>query len=843
MDTLNPLSSEFKVGSGARADVTAANGGYAFAWTTPQGSRFTGPPEYMKLAQFRPDGSLLLAEMTLSSSVTRYGNFFSPPAIGRLNDGSIITVWSGKASDGLNDGYIPSNLYSSRLGLDGVITNVTLLNVPPLYPSSQPVPDLAPGPNSSFTLVFGQTLAAPGGPYLSTSELRTASYTASGTLALGPLTVNTPTSDRWEGGPAIARLSDNRTVAVWLTSDLAGSVEVRARLIDTAGNPIGTEFVLGTSAGDRTDVAALAGGGFVATWVSSANGKDVLARIYDANGVAQTAAFAVNATTAGAQTEPAVTTLSDGTFVISWTDASGTLGDSAGTSIHLRRYTAAGTPLGDEIRVNTDVIGDQTDSALAAANGNLAISWTSGTEVRALVLGVVNAVEGTIGDDVLTGTAAPDVLRGFAGNDVLSGLGGDDRLEGGPGNDTLSGGDGNDTLDPGTGIDTADGGPGIDTLSFESFAAAVTADLLAGNSVSGSSRAALSNLENIFGSAFADVLTGDAGPNRLEGRDGNDRLVGGDGNDTLLGGSGNDTLDPGRGIDLVDGGSGIDTLDLRSAPGAYIVDLNAQLTFDFANNETLASIEDVIGGPSNDMIFGSETTANVIDGGPGGADTLYGGGDPGDTISYASALRGVIVDFGVGKSYDGVDLDTFRSFEAAFGSAFDDQLFGTFTQVINPGTGGADTIVNPFLLAYDSNLRSLIIDLAAGAAFDGVDLDKLVGVHNVRGSAFDDQVFGSASDDRIDGGNGFDRLFGGPGNDIFVLRKGEADGDVILDFRGNGNQAGDTIELVGYSPGSTLAQLPGNPTAWLVTDAASGTIDVVRILGNVHVTDYSFVLG
>ena len=101
--------------------------------------------------------------------------------------------------------------------------------------------------------------------------------------------------------------------------------------------------------------------------------------------------------------------------------------------------------------------------------------------------------------------------------------------------------------------------------------------------------------------------------------------MGGDGNDVLLGGDGNDVIDPGAGIDLVDGGAGTDTLDLGSATGAYIVDLNVQVTYDYLNAETLASIESVIGTRFNDAIYGSETMANVIDGGDGGADTLYGG--------------------------------------------------------------------------------------------------------------------------------------------------------------------------------------------------------------------------
>ncbi|NBU27195.1 MAG: hypothetical protein EBS42_02980, partial [Caulobacteraceae bacterium] len=45
----------------------------------------------------------------------------------------------------------------------------------------------------------------------------------------------------------------------------------------------------------------------------------------------------------------------------------------------------------------------------------------------------------------------------------------------------------------------------------------------------------MSGIENISGSSFDDVLTGDGGNNVLAGREGADTLNGGDGDDVLLG--------------------------------------------------------------------------------------------------------------------------------------------------------------------------------------------------------------------------------------------------------------------------------------------------------------------
>src|SRR5258706_15697760 len=88
----------------------------------------------------------------------------------------------------------------------------------------------------------------------------------------------------------------------------------------------------------------------------------------------------------------------------------------------------------------------------------------------------------------------------------------------------LGGGAGNDTLDGGAGDDTLDGGAGTDTASYGSAGSGVTVSLaIAGaqNTV-GAGSDTLIGLENLTGSSFNDVLTGDAGANVLDGGAGTD---------------------------------------------------------------------------------------------------------------------------------------------------------------------------------------------------------------------------------------------------------------------------------------------------------------------------------
>lgn len=66
----------------------------------------------------------------------------------------------------------------------------------------------------------------------------------------------------------------------------------------------------------------------------------------------------------------------------------------------------------------------------------------------------IEAVGGTIGDDLLLGSDGPDSLTGREG---------DDHIEGRGGNDDLAGNEGEDFLDGGEGTDIANGGPDSDT--------------------------------------------------------------------------------------------------------------------------------------------------------------------------------------------------------------------------------------------------------------------------------------------------------------------------------------------------------------------------------------------
>ncbi len=92
--------------------------------------------------------------------------------------------------------------------------------------------------------------------------------------------------------------------------------------------------------------------------------------------------------------------------------------------------------------------------------------------------------------------------------------------------------------------------------------------------------------------------------------------------------------------------------------------------------------------------------------------------------------------------------------------------------------------------------------------------------------------------DTLDGGAGADVLFGGGGSDVFVLRRGETEGDEILDFSGGGGD-GDTIRFEGFGEGATLAR----DGAFHVVQAADGGAERFRLQGGATPGEGDFVFG
>ena len=225
---------------------------------------------------------------------------------------------------------------------------------------------------------------------------------------------------------------------------------------------------------------------------------------YSATGTRVGTEFQVNSHTTYNQFYPAIAGISNGGFVITWEDYSGTGGDLS-YGIRARLFTDQGIAVGDEFRINSTLAGYQgLPQVSALPNGGFAVTWTelddTGYDVQARIFSVAGAGSGATstitnqslnlaysaggmaytadtGNDTLVGSGFNDTLSGAGGNDsVLGGLG-RDELNGNLGNDTALGGDGADIVRGGQGDDSVSGGAGDDEVESDFRAVGETDDV------------------------------------------------------------------------------------------------------------------------------------------------------------------------------------------------------------------------------------------------------------------------------------------------------------------------------------------------------------------------------
>ncbi len=175
---------------------------------------------------------------------------------------------------------------------------------------------------------------------------------------------------------------------------------------------LGTEFTFGSQSffagGNTARVATLTDGRIAVTWqdalVFPFNGftdvdGSVFTRIFNADGTPDTAPMQVNITESGGQNLPEIAALSDGGYVVSWTNSAPLGVGHNDTDIHAQIFNADGTArLAQELVVSVD---DPTPGSTADDNekgfvqalsgGGFAVIWPTGLDDDVLVRAFDNA--------------------------------------------------------------------------------------------------------------------------------------------------------------------------------------------------------------------------------------------------------------------------------------------------------------------------------------------------------------------------------------------------------------------------------------------------------------------
>ena len=204
-------------------------------------------------------------------------------------------------------------------------------------------------------------------------------FGADGSPLGGEQLVNTETLAD-QSDPDLAFLSGGGFVVVWDSDLQDGELRgIYGQLFDSTGMKVGSEFpVNATTAGDQNDavVAAATGGGFLVAWETQAAQdpfEDLVVRLFDSSGQPVSGEIALNQTTAGDQEDVDLASDAAGNFVAVW-ESDGQA--ETGEAIVARRLDATGTPVGNEIPVNTTTNGDQLDPDLAVRpDGSFVVAW------------------------------------------------------------------------------------------------------------------------------------------------------------------------------------------------------------------------------------------------------------------------------------------------------------------------------------------------------------------------------------------------------------------------------------------------------------------------------------
>ena len=508
--------------------ITAlADGRFVVVWRDESGT----PPDGAGLRGqvFNADGSKLGAEFPVNTTTTGRQE---DPAVAALSDGRFVVAWSDVP---LGETNVLAQIFNgdgSKAGSE----------IPAFVTSNdEATPTITELSGGGFAIAIAG--AGPSG-----YEIQARIFDANGVPAGAGFALTTPTSDA-RYMPALTSLSDGRLLATW-ADEGQGSPDIVARIFQADGTPLTGQLPVNGTVRDlqiAPNATALADGRFVVTWTDiGIDFADIWAQLFDADGTPAGREFLVARTGDYAEFASAAAALTDGRFVVAWSDVNRTGEDTSGYAVRAQVFNPDGSRSGAEFQVNTGTLADQARPDIAVlADGRFVVSWNDASERPDDATGL--AVRAQIFDPresaiVLSGSALGDDFVGTEFDDVMNGGGGDDRL---------AGADGNDTLDGGAGDDIMAGGAGDDVYFYSGDAGdRLIEDILAGTDLVRSSVSFTlgANLENLtltgeaaingFGDALANVIIGNAAGNIIEGDGGDDVIDGGAGADVMRGGTG-----------------------------------------------------------------------------------------------------------------------------------------------------------------------------------------------------------------------------------------------------------------------------------------------------------------
>lgn len=267
-------------------------------------------------------------------------------------------------------------IYARRFALDGTPlgTGLEVANGADGSTNIHPAVDAWPA-SSGFLVAWAQD--DPADPGADAFDIQLAGFSAA-SAPQGHFMVNTyVTGD--QDAPALSVGVDSSFVVVWRSvgspgTDSAGQ-SVQGTWFSPGGSP-GTQFQVNThTTGDQdhADVAMAPDGRFLVVWDGPSAGSDldrsIQGRLFGPDQVPLGPDFQINTVTPDTQSEPAVESRIDGSFLVVWRSALGLVGQVV---------SADGNLLGREVQINSTTADAYSRPTVAGAlNGRFVVTWDS----------------------------------------------------------------------------------------------------------------------------------------------------------------------------------------------------------------------------------------------------------------------------------------------------------------------------------------------------------------------------------------------------------------------------------------------------------------------------------